>query len=102
VLYEHPDVVEAAVIGVPHAHYGEEVAAAIALRPGASPDAAALRAWAKERLSAYKVPHLLAFVDTLSKGATGKILKRAIDRSLFDSSTTSDSATADTRGGAEG
>jgi long-chain acyl-CoA synthetase len=53
-------------------------------------------------LSAYKVPHLLAFVDTLPKGATGKILKRAIDRSLFDSSTTSDSATADTRGGAEG
>jgi long-chain acyl-CoA synthetase len=44
VLYEHLDVVEAAVIGVPHAHYGEEVAAAIALRPGASPDAAALRA----------------------------------------------------------
>ncbi|MEY9848744.1 long-chain fatty acid--CoA ligase [Streptacidiphilus sp. MAP5-3] len=86
VLYEHPDVVEAAVIGVPDAHYGEEVAAAIALRPGATPDAAALRAWAKERLSAYKVPHLVAFVDTLPKGATGKILKRAIDRSLFDRS----------------
>ena len=84
VLYEHPDVVEAAVVGVPHDHYGEEVAAAIALRPGATPDAAALRAWAKERLSAYKVPHLVAFVDTLPKGATGKILKRAIDRSLFD------------------
>jgi long-chain acyl-CoA synthetase len=84
VLYEHPDVVEAAVVGVPHDHYGEEVAAAIALRPGAAPDAAALRAWAKERLSAYKVPHLVAFVDTLPKGATGKILKRAIDRSLFD------------------
>ncbi|RAG83434.1 AMP-dependent synthetase [Streptacidiphilus pinicola] len=84
VLYEHPDVVEAAVVGVPHYHYGEEVAAAVALRPGATPDAAALRAWAKERLSAYKVPHLVAFVDTLPKGATGKILKRAIDRSLFD------------------
>jgi long-chain acyl-CoA synthetase len=84
VLYEHPDVVEAAVVGVPHDHYGEEVAAAIALRPGVTPDAAALRAWAKERLSAYKVPHLVAFVDTLPKGATGKILKRAIDRSLFD------------------
>ncbi|MBF9071953.1 AMP-binding protein [Streptacidiphilus fuscans] len=92
VLYEHPDVVEAAVIGVPDAHYGEEVAAAIALRPGASPDAAALRAWAKERLSAYKVPHLVAFVDTLPKGATGKILKRAIDRSLFESSTTDSTA----------
>ncbi|WP_042378152.1 AMP-binding protein [Streptacidiphilus melanogenes] len=92
VLYEHPDVVEAAVVGVPHDHYGEEVAAAIALRPGAVADAAALRAWAKERLSAYKVPHLVAFVDALPKGATGKILKRAIDRSLFDG-VAADSAT---------
>ncbi|WP_042416716.1 AMP-binding protein [Streptacidiphilus anmyonensis] len=84
VLYQHPDVVEAAVVGVPDDHYGEEVAAAIALRPGATADAAALRAWAKERLSAYKVPHLVAFVDALPKGATGKILKRAIDRAVFD------------------
>ncbi|MFJ9176031.1 long-chain fatty acid--CoA ligase [Streptomyces sp. NPDC102360] len=81
VLYEHPDIVEAAVIGVPDAHYGEEVAAVVALRPGAALDIQALRAWAKERLSAYKVPHLLAVVDELPKGATGKILKRAIDPS---------------------
>jgi long-chain acyl-CoA synthetase len=87
VLYEHPDVVEAAVVGVPHPHYGEEVAAAVALRPGATEDAEALRVWAKQRLSAYKVPHLVAFVDTLPKGATGKILKRAIDRSLFEDPT---------------
>ncbi|MCX4835613.1 long-chain fatty acid--CoA ligase [Streptomyces sp. NBC_01016] len=79
VLYEHPDIVEAAVIGVPDPHYGEEVAAVVALRPGAALDIQALRAWAKERLSAYKVPHLLAVVDELPKGATGKILKRAID-----------------------
>jgi long-chain acyl-CoA synthetase len=79
VLYEHPDVVEAAVLGVPDDHYGEEVGAAIVLRPGAARDAEALRSWAKTRLSAYKVPHLLAFVDALPKGSTGKILKRAID-----------------------
>ncbi|MFD7293646.1 long-chain fatty acid--CoA ligase [Streptomyces sp. NPDC059897] len=80
VLYEHPDIVEAAVIGVPDPHYGEEVAAVVALRPGADAlDVRALRSWAKERLSAYKVPHLLAVVDELPKGATGKILKRAID-----------------------
>ncbi len=71
------------------------------LRPDASPDAAALRAWAKECLSAYKVPHLLAFVDTLPR-ARPERSSSAIDRSLFDSSTTSDSAPADTRGGAEG
>jgi long-chain acyl-CoA synthetase len=79
VLYEHPDVVEVAVIGVPDAHFGEEVAAVLALRPGASFDAETFRAWAKERLSAYKVPRLFQVVDTLPKGPTGKILKRAID-----------------------
>jgi long-chain acyl-CoA synthetase len=79
VLYEHPDIVEAAVLGVPDDHYGEEVGAALVLRPGVDPDPEALRAWAKTRLSAYKVPHLLAFVDELPKGSTGKILKRAID-----------------------
>jgi long-chain acyl-CoA synthetase len=79
VLYEHPDVVEVAVIGVPDEHFGEEVAAVVALRPGAELDAAQFRAWAKERLSAYKVPRLIQVVETLPKGPTGKILKRAID-----------------------
>ncbi|MEV0742167.1 long-chain fatty acid--CoA ligase [Streptomyces sp. NPDC050549] len=79
VLYGHPDIVEAAVIGVPHPHYGEEVAAVVTLRPGAALTAEDLRAWAKERLSAYKVPHLVQFVDALPKGSTGKILKRALD-----------------------
>lgn len=80
VLYEHPDIVEVAVVGVPDDHYGEEVAAVITLAPGAVPDPDAVKAWAKERLSAYKVPRLYSFVDALPKGATGKILKRAIDR----------------------
>ncbi len=80
VLYEHPDIVEVAVVGVPDAHYGEEVAAVAVLAPGATPTGEEIRAWAKRRLSAYKVPRLYAFVDELPKGATGKILKRAIDR----------------------
>ncbi|MFH8572515.1 long-chain fatty acid--CoA ligase [Streptomyces sp. NPDC017993] len=88
VLYEHPDIVEAAVIGVPDAHYGEEVAAVVALRPGARLDTADLRHWAKERLSAYKVPHLVAVVDALPKGPTGKILKRAIDPASLKPETT--------------
>jgi len=79
VLYEHPDIVEVAVIGVPDEHFGEEVAAVIALRAGAALDPEALRAWAKERLSAYKVPRLFQTMETLPKGPTGKILKRAID-----------------------
>ncbi|GGN22462.1 long-chain-fatty-acid--CoA ligase [Streptomyces fuscichromogenes] len=79
VLYGHPDIVEAAVIGVPDPHYGEEVAAVVTLRPGATLTTEELRAWTKERLSAYKVPHLVRFVDALPKGSTGKILKRALD-----------------------
>lgn len=79
VLHRHPDIVDVAVVGVPDDTYGEEVAAAVVLRPGAVLDAGRLRAWAKERLSAYKVPHLVRFVDSLPKGATGKVLKRAFD-----------------------
>ncbi|MFS0883610.1 long-chain-fatty-acid--CoA ligase [Aeromicrobium sp. 179-A 4D2 NHS] len=80
VLYEHPEIVEVAVVGVPDPHYGEEIAAVTVLEPGSDATPESIRAWAKERLSAYKVPHLFAFVDALPKGATGKILKRAIDR----------------------
>ncbi|MFW0794925.1 AMP-binding protein [Gordonia sp. CPCC 205515] len=81
VLYQHPDVVEAAVIGVPDAHYGEEVAAVVALRPGAAVTADDITTWSREKLSAYKVPRIVRFVDALPKGSTGKILKREIDRS---------------------
>jgi long-chain acyl-CoA synthetase len=80
VLYQHPDIVEAAVIGVSDPTYGEEVAAAIVLRDGANLSTEELRAWAKERLSAYKVPHLVQVLPALPKGPSGKILKRAIDR----------------------
>jgi long-chain acyl-CoA synthetase len=80
VLYEHPDIVEAAVIGVPDDHYGEEVAALVAARPGSELGAAEVSSWTRERLSAYKVPRIIRFVDALPKGPSGKILKRSIDR----------------------
>jgi long-chain acyl-CoA synthetase len=83
VLYAHPDVLEAAVVGVPDPRLGEEVAAAVVLRPDATLDAGELQAWAKERLAAYKYPRVIAFVDELPKGPTGKILKRAIDREVL-------------------
>lgn len=79
VLYEHPDIVEAAVVGVTDAHFGEEVAAVIVLRGGATARGEDIRAWAKEQLSGYKVPRIYQFVDQLPKSATGKILKREID-----------------------
>lgn len=79
VLYAHPDIVEVAVVGVPDEHYGEEVAAVVVLAVGAQLDASAMRAWAKERLSPYKVPRLYHLVEQIPKGPTGKVLKREID-----------------------
>lgn len=78
VLYEHPEVREAAVVAVPDDMLGEEVGAAIALIPGATSDAAALSDFVKERVAAYKYPRRIWFVDELPKGPTGKILKRDI------------------------
>jgi len=79
VLYQHRDIVEAAVVGIPDDRLGEEVAAAVALRRGVTLSPQELRTWAEERLSAYKVPRHWVLMDELPKGATGKILKRAID-----------------------
>jgi long-chain acyl-CoA synthetase len=80
VLYEHPDIVEVAIVGVPDEHYGEQVAALIVTSAGSALDADGVQAWTRERLSAYKIPRIVRFTDTVPKGATGKILKRAIDR----------------------
>jgi long-chain acyl-CoA synthetase len=78
VLYEHPAVHEAAVIGIPHASLGEEVGAAVALKPGAEATPEELRAYVKSQVAAYKYPRHVWLVDALPKGATGKILKREI------------------------
>jgi long-chain acyl-CoA synthetase len=78
VLYQHPAVVEAAVIGVPHESHGEEVKAVVALEAGESLSAGELIAFCKERLSAYKYPRIVEFRPALPKGPTGKILKREL------------------------
>jgi long-chain acyl-CoA synthetase len=78
VLYEHPAVAEAAVIGLPHPALGEEVAAAVALRPGAAISAGELRDYVKSEVAAYKYPRHVWIVDALPKGPTGKIQKRDI------------------------
>lgn len=75
VLYGHPDVAEVAVIGRPDERLGEEVAAAVALKPGGAVTAEELIEFAKERLAGYKYPREVRFLESLPKGATGKILK---------------------------
>jgi long-chain acyl-CoA synthetase len=78
VLYEHPAVLEAAVVGIPDPTFGEEVAAAIALKPNASVTAGEIRDYMKAKVASYKYPRHVWLLDALPKGATGKILKRDI------------------------
>ncbi|HZZ51832.1 MAG TPA: long-chain fatty acid--CoA ligase [Pseudonocardia sp.] len=78
VLHEHAAVAEVAVVGIKHAELGEEIGAAVALVPGESATVAELRAFAKERVAAYKYPRHVWIVDSLPKGPTGKILHRDV------------------------
>ena len=78
VLYEHPAVVEAAVVGIPDDSLGEEIGAAVAIKEGAHVEPDELRDFVKERVAAYKYPRRIWFVDSLPKGPTGKIVRREI------------------------
>jgi long-chain acyl-CoA synthetase len=78
VLYEHPAVVEAAVVGIPHPTHGEEVGAAVVLKPGAEATPAELQAFCKERVAAYKYPRHVWVEAALPKTATGKLLRREV------------------------
>jgi long-chain acyl-CoA synthetase len=79
VLYEHPAVLECAVVGLPHSELGEEVGAAVVLRDNAGASAEDLREHVKSQVAAYKYPRNVWFLDELPKGPTGKILKREIE-----------------------
>jgi long-chain acyl-CoA synthetase len=78
VLYEHPAIQEAAVVGVPHEELGEEVGAAVVVKEGEELDADAVKQYVKGEVAAYKYPRAVWFMDELPKGPTGKILKREI------------------------
>jgi long-chain acyl-CoA synthetase len=75
VLLTHPDIAEAAVVGIQHEELGEEVAAFVTLHPGATASIDHLTAWCRSRLAAYKCPRRFTVVAELPRSATGKILK---------------------------
>ncbi|MCA9630952.1 MAG: AMP-binding protein [Myxococcales bacterium] len=78
VLHQLPEILECAVVGVPHEVLGEEVAAYLVLRSGATLDAAGVVAHAQARLAKYKTPAHVFFVDSLPKNGVGKIMKREL------------------------
>ena len=85
VLFEHPAVLDVAIVGLPHDVYGEEVAAVVQLRDGQDATAADLQRFAAERLARFKVPeHVFFRAEPLPRTATGKVLKRELRDELTD------------------
>lgn len=80
VLYQHPQIGAAAVIGVPDELYGEEVAAVVVLKAGAEISEQDVIEFCKAKLADYKCPKTVRFVDDIPKGPTGKLLKRELAR----------------------
>ena len=81
VLYDHPAVMDAALVGIPHKQLGEEPGAVVTLKPGAEATEAELRAFVAERLAAFKVPvKVLFWHETLPRNANGKILKNELKK----------------------
>jgi long-chain acyl-CoA synthetase len=84
VLYDHPAVMDAALVGIPHKTLGEEPGAVVTLKPGASATEQELRAFVAERLAAFKVPvRVIFWPETLPRNANGKIIKPEL-RKLFE------------------
>ena len=78
VLYQHPAVREAAVVGVPDAYRGETIKAVISLKPGQNVTPDEIRAFARERMAAYKYPRVVEIIDELPKTTSGKIMRRLL------------------------
>jgi long-chain acyl-CoA synthetase len=86
VLYEHPAVREAAVVGIPDAYRGETVKAVVSLAPGEQATPEELIEFARQRLAAFKYPRTVEIIDDLPKTVSGKILRRALRDSSQDGS----------------
>ncbi|MEC3975757.1 class I adenylate-forming enzyme family protein [Amycolatopsis sp. H20-H5] len=82
-LAGHPDVLDIAVIGIPHPDYGESILAVVVPADGAHPTLESLRAWARERIADYKAPHALV-VHAIPRNPSGKIQKHLLRKELAD------------------
>jgi long-chain acyl-CoA synthetase len=84
ILYKHPDISDAAIIGVPHKVLGEEVGAVVTVPPGSTLTAEELKRWVGASLASFKVPaHVCIMHEPLLRNANGKILKREL-KALFE------------------
>jgi len=83
-LLSHPDIADAAVVGLESSTGGEDVVAAVVLHAGATLDVDVLREYCRTRLSAYKVPRRIVEVDELPRSLIGKVLRRQVRDSLKD------------------
>ncbi|TFD07471.1 MULTISPECIES: long-chain-fatty-acid--CoA ligase [unclassified Cryobacterium] len=81
-LLSHPDITDAAAVGLPSANGGEDVVAVVVLRPETELDVAAVREYCRTRLSAYKVPRRIVEVDDLPRSLLGKVLRREVRNRL--------------------
>jgi acyl-CoA synthetase (AMP-forming)/AMP-acid ligase II len=87
VLVQHPDVDQAAVIGTPHAKWGEALLACVVIKPGARFEPSSYEAFLRPVLAGYKIPRRYAALDALPRNASGKVLKREL-RDRFAATTT--------------
>ncbi len=84
VLYDHPAVREAAVVGVPDPYRGETIKAVVSLKPNVHATPEEVRAFARDRLAAYKYPRIVEFMDELPKTTSGKIMRRLLQPTTID------------------
>jgi long-chain acyl-CoA synthetase len=86
-LRQHPAILDVAVVGMPSAHSGEDVTAAVVLRPGEKLDRESIRQFARDNLTPYKVPRRIVAIDELPTSLIGKVLRKQVREALLQKET---------------